>query len=338
MSRNLVDDWRAKAFNVSLLTRRQHGEFATRGAQTTQCTLEARKLCVPRSRYWTRARASYSRPLRVFCAWAFKGRSRSSRFDTNRTVMATWKFRSIISRRSCKTGAAQGWVFCRSEQRSPSEPLASAADHSFSPFHFYSRPWRTSIFFCRGSSCFAHKRETMIETPFKQTKFQPSLAAWIFLSGLHLSAISFCVPFILRRVFRDFCALGNFRREKKIRENPCLRIYLSRYAGPPMLCRIVPDSSPRSAWIRHYRRGTSSDTSRRRRWRRRRRRRLSSIFHRVSAYPIFRISTARLYAGAHNLFSFRRSVSRDSRRSSRVYRLSSTPAITFGSVRVFPCE
>lgn len=128
------------------------------------CTFEGRKSHV-RPRYWTRViSALYSHFL---CVSSFKGQPRSSRFDTNQTVMATWKFRSIITRRELQTGAALQ-VFCRSEQRNPGEPpmrypffLSIFIRHVYGARQFFS----PKPFLFR-----AYKRETMIETPSRSSK------------------------------------------------------------------------------------------------------------------------------------------------------------------------
>lgn len=148
-----------------------------------------------------RTHASYSPCIRrgffVHKCW----KERSSRFDTNQTVMATWKFRSIISRKSCKGRHSRFSTVLKEIPASLSPPM----DILFFPFHFYSRqffPW---------SSCVSRTKEKRwSKRRSSKRSSRLSLAAWIYFHRVYISRRfrSACV------VFRDFCALGDFQAKK----------------------------------------------------------------------------------------------------------------------------
>lgn len=193
-------------------------------------------------------------------------------------------------------------------------------------FHFYSCPRR--VLFSIFLKLFAvlgvgfRKRKTMIETRRSGKRSFGS-------PPRHEYFHRFCIT-QFRSVFPKFCEVftpwGIFKREIRHMHT---HIYTLANTSAP-LYRI---SKFRQIQLRDrvnstltWDRCATSNVSRQRRRRRRRRRWLSSIFHRVSAYPIFHILTARLCRVARTIYltSVDPYLAIRVVRSSRLYRLSPT--------------
>lgn len=136
--------------------------------------------------------------------------------------MATWKFRSIISRGSRKQRRHSRFFQTVSEQRNPSHEYSS-----FLPLTIFIRVYNANFF-----------PETLVFRAQKRNDDRNAVRANevpavprgmnIFIESASLSTISFRV-YSFCRVSRDFCALGNFRATEKKNQDKSVfpRIYRS---------------------------------------------------------------------------------------------------------------